>query len=149
MKRSSSLFFLFILVIASLWTNVYASAPKSSEEAPKKGNSLSKAEGINLSKNNGTQKDDVNRISIFTIKAGSYTDSEYAESESKRLNEMGFKSYVEPVFWKGKPWYVLKVGEFSSREEAKKMQKKLREEAPGFKAYILPGNDEPVKRLKI
>ena len=135
-----------MLLISSIWTIVYAFVPTSSEEVQKRGNSPANAQSINLSKTNGSQKDDESRIGIFTIKAGSYTDREYAESESKRLNKMGFNSYVEPVFWKGKPWYVLKVGEFSSREEAKKIQNKLREKAPGLKSYILPENDEPGKK---
>ena len=57
-----------------------------------------------------------------------------------RLKEMGFNSYVDTVLRKGKTLYVLKMGDFTDREEAKKTQNILRKKAPKLKAYILREN---------
>ena len=83
---------------------------------------------------------------VHVIKVGSYTNRDYAESESRHLKEMGFNCYVDTVLRKGKTLHVLKIGSFTDREEAKKIQNQLRKKAPKLKAYILREKGESVKK---
>lgn len=82
---------------------------------------------------------------VYVIKAGSYTNRAYADSELIRIKEMGFNCYVDIVLRKGKTLYVLKVGDFTAREEAKKAQNMLRQKIPELKAYIMRENSDRVR----
>ena len=60
---------------------------------------------------------------------------------------MGFNSYVDTVLRIGKTLYVLKIGDFTDREEAKNTQNILRKKAPRLKSYILSEKVQPSANL--
>ena len=66
----------------------------------------------------------------FAIQVGSHKNRKYANSELKRLNQMGFASYVKPAVYEGETWYRLKVGDFNTRGEAAKDRETTGSEVP-------------------
>ena len=74
----------------------------------------------------------------YSLHTGSFTKESIASAESERLMRMGFKSYVEKVSLEnGQTWYRIKVGSFSTREEAEAIQDELKQKAPHIKSYIM------------
>ena len=57
---------------------------------------------------------------------------------------MGFAGYVQPAVYEGETWFRLKVGDFSSLEEATRAEKQLVQKLPEVNSYIVEeeGNSE-------
>jgi cell division protein FtsN len=66
----------------------------------------------------------------YAIHAGSYRKKKTADAEARRLKKKGFDAYAERTdltkLGKKGFWFRVKIGRFSSREEARKMQKELK-----------------------
>ena len=85
----------------------------------------------------------------YSVQVGSHKNLEYAENDLKRLNEMGFAAYVQPAVHAGETWYRLKVGDFSSREEAEKTEKQLAQKLPETNPYIVEEEGDSQERVII
>jgi len=59
---------------------------------------------------------------------------------------MGFQAYLQTVdLENGETWHRIKIGSYSSREEAENTQSKLRQKEPTLKSYIMRRVTEPKK----
>jgi cell division protein FtsN len=78
------------------------------------------------------------RSSLYSIHAGSFKDKEVAVGEIDRLKKMGFHAYIQTVdLENGQTWHRIKVGSYSTREEAENTQNELRQKLPKRKSYIM------------
>ena len=75
---------------------------------------------------------------IYSIHAGSYRTKKTAVSESNRLKQLGFDAYVQTTdLQKGQIWHRVKIGNFSARKDAQKVQKELRQKDSKLKSVIV------------
>jgi len=75
---------------------------------------------------------------IYSIHAGSYKTKKTAVSESNRLKQLGFDTYVQTTdLQKGQIWHRVKIGNFSTRKDAQKVQNELRQKDSKLKSVIV------------
>jgi len=72
---------------------------------------------------------------LYTVQIASIGDKEKAEKMIKDLNDQGYDAYFYEVDVKGKRYYRIRCGRFSSREEALNYSQRLEKEA-GLKGYV-------------
>ena len=64
----------------------------------------------------------------YTVQLASFQQIEYAEKLSKSLKKGGFSSFITSAqLSNGKAWHRVRVGNFSSREDAKRIVDKLQD----------------------
>jgi cell division septation protein DedD len=64
----------------------------------------------------------------YTVQTGSYPEREMAEEEVKRLKKRGFAAFIVSSELPGKGvWHRVRLGSFSSRAAAEKLQKAIHE----------------------
>ena len=85
----------------------------------------------------------------YSVQVGSHINLAYAENDLKQLKEMGFDGYVQPAVHEGETWYRLKVGDFSSREEATGAEKQLAQKLPELNSYIVEEELDAKERMKL
>ena len=74
---------------------------------------------------------------LYSIHVSSHKTKEVAVSEVKKLKKLGFGTYMQTATLKnGQVWYRVKVGDFSTRREAQKVQNKLIRKDPKSDSYI-------------
>ena len=56
----------------------------------------------------------------FTIQVIAYREKKRAEETAKNLEFAGYPSFVEKIPMKGGDWYTVRIGRYSTRDEAKK-----------------------------
>ena len=56
----------------------------------------------------------------FTVQVIAYREKSRAEETAKNLEFSGYPSFVEKIPMKGGDWYTVRIGRYSSRDEAKK-----------------------------
>ncbi len=85
---------------------------------------------------------------IYSIHAGSYKTEKVAVSESNRLKQLGLDAYVQTTdLQKGQMWHRVKIGGFSTRKDAQKVQNELRQKDPKLKSVIVKRKAESRKTL--
>ncbi len=71
---------------------------------------------------------------VFTIQVGAFKDKETAESVVGRLKKKGFSAFVVPP--EGDGLFNVRVGSYTARTDAERVQAKLRDEEK-FKPFIV------------
>ena len=85
---------------------------------------------------------------IYSIHAGSYKTEKVAVSESNRLKQLGLNAYVQTTdLQKGQIWHRVKIGGFSTREDAQKVQDELIQKDSKLKSVIVKRKAESRKTL--
>ena len=85
---------------------------------------------------------------LYSIHAGSYKTEKVAVGESNRLKQWGFHAYVQVTdLQKGEIWYRVKIGDFSTRKDARKVQDELKQKAPKLKSILVKRKAESKKAL--
>ena len=85
---------------------------------------------------------------IYSIHAGSYKTEKVAIGESNRLKRLGLNAYVQVTDpQKGEIWYRVKIGDFSTRKDAQKVQDELSQKDPKLKPIIVKRKAETKKPL--
>ena len=64
----------------------------------------------------------------FTIQVIAYREKKKAVETAKNLEISGYPSFVEKIPMKGGEWYTVRIGRYSSRDEAKKAVESFAEE---------------------
>lgn len=62
----------------------------------------------------------------WTVQVNAFPDEKTAKTSVDRLKDKGYNAYVTEVRTNGRLWYRVRVGRFSSREEAEKVEDVLR-----------------------
>ncbi|MEX0802575.1 MAG: SPOR domain-containing protein [Candidatus Binatia bacterium] len=62
----------------------------------------------------------------WTVQVNAFPDEKTARTSVDRLKDKGYNAYVTEVRTNGKLWYRVRVGRFSSREEAEKVEETLK-----------------------
>lgn len=66
----------------------------------------------------------------YTLQVASYQEKEQADEDVKKLKQRGFAAFVQSTEIEGKgTWYRVRLGSFSSRTSAEKLQKELQAKA--------------------
>lgn len=90
---------------------------------------------------------ETSQSSLYSLHTGSFKDKEVAAGERDRLKKMGFHAYLQTVdLENGQTWHRIKVGSYSTREEAENTQNELRKKVPTLKPYIMRRKAGPEKR---
>jgi cell division septation protein DedD len=95
----------------------------SPEAAPKSASAVETAESKESAKG-------------WTIQVNAFPDEKSAKIWVDRLKNKGYNAYVTEVNVKGKIWYRVRVGQYNSREEAKKVEEVLKTKENYTKAFI-------------
>ena len=72
----------------------------------------------------------------WTVQVNAFPDEKSAKTWVDRLKNKGYNAYVAEVKVKGKIWYRVRVGQYGSREEAKKVEEALKTKENNSKAFI-------------
>ncbi|HJX09764.1 MAG TPA: SPOR domain-containing protein [Candidatus Binatia bacterium] len=72
----------------------------------------------------------------WTVQVNAFPDERSAKTWVDRLKNKGYNAYVAEVKVKGKIWYRVRVGQYGSREEAKKVEEALKTKENYSKAFI-------------
>ena len=72
----------------------------------------------------------------WTVQVNAFPDERSAKTWVDRLKNKGYNAYVTEVSVKGKTWYRVRVGQYSTREEAKKVEEVLKTKENYTKAFI-------------
>ena len=152
MKRFTLLFLLLGLISSNSGIMNYLTRVEANEAQEEKPPAATSAENIEPPGSDVSSEETMKKNSpvqaierkaeqdiVYSIQAGSHKKKEYAESEALRLKKMGFNAYVQTALRKRKTWYILKLGDFSTREEALKIQSELSQKVPELKSYIVQG----------
>ena len=71
----------------------------------------------------------------FTVQVIAYREKSKAEETAKNLEFSGYPSFVEKIPMKGGDWYTVRIGHYSSRDEAKKAVLSFAEQLQGTLRY--------------
>jgi cell division septation protein DedD len=72
----------------------------------------------------------------YTLQIASYQEKEIAEEDVKKMKQKGYAAFIVSSELPGKgTWYRVRLGSFSSKTAAEKLQKELRTKA-GISPYI-------------
>ncbi|MBW1838852.1 MAG: SPOR domain-containing protein [Deltaproteobacteria bacterium] len=75
---------------------------------------------------------------LYSIHTSSHKTKEVAVSEVNKLKKLGFGAYVQTATLRnGQVWHRVKVGDFSTRREAQKVQNELIKKDPESDSYIV------------
>jgi cell division septation protein DedD len=72
----------------------------------------------------------------WTVQVNAFPDERSAKIWVDRLKIKGYNAYVTEVNVKGKMWYRVRVGQYYTREEAKKVEEALKTKENYTKAFI-------------
>jgi cell division septation protein DedD len=72
----------------------------------------------------------------WTVQVNAFPDEKSAKTWVDRLKNKGYNAYVTEVNTKGKIWYRVRVGQYGTREEAKKVEEALKTKENYTKAFI-------------
>ena len=72
----------------------------------------------------------------WTVQVNAFPDEKSAKTWVDRLKNKGYKAYVAEANAKGKIWYRVRVGQYNTREEAKKVEEALKTKENYTKAFI-------------
>ena len=72
----------------------------------------------------------------WTVQVNAFPDEKSAKTWVDRLKNKGYKAYVAEANAKGKIWYRVRVGQYGTREEAKKVEEALKTKENYTKAFI-------------
>ena len=90
---------------------------KAKEPTAKKSKSIKKNEAV-------VETESPSKLSEmkgeFTVQVIAYREKSRAEETAKNLEFSGYPSFVEKIPMKGGDWYTVRIGHYSSRDEAKK-----------------------------
>jgi cell division protein FtsN len=64
----------------------------------------------------------------FTVQVIAYREKKKADATAKNLEISGYPSFVEKIPMKGGEWYTVRIGRYSTRDEAKKAVASFAEE---------------------
>lgn len=71
----------------------------------------------------------------WTVQVNAFPDEKSAKTWVDRLKNKGYNAYVAEVNIKGKTWYRVRVGQYSTREEAKKVEEAMKKQENYTKAF--------------
>lgn len=71
----------------------------------------------------------------WTVQVNAFPDERSAKTWVDRLKNKGYNAFVTEVNIKGKNWYRVRVGQYSNREEAKKVEEVLKTKENYTKAF--------------
>lgn len=72
----------------------------------------------------------------WTVQVNAFPDERSAKTWVDRLKNKGYNAYVNEVNVKGKIWYRVRVGQYGTREEAKKVEESLKTKENYTKSFI-------------
>jgi len=72
----------------------------------------------------------------WTVQVNAFPDEKSAKTWVDRLKNKGYNAYVAEANAKGKIWYRVRVGQYNTREEAKKVEEALKTKENYTKAFI-------------
>ena len=72
----------------------------------------------------------------WTVQVNAFPDERSAKIWVDRLKNKGYNAYVTEVIVKGKIWYRVRVGQYGTREEAKKVEEVLKTNENYTKSFI-------------
>jgi len=72
----------------------------------------------------------------WTVQVNAFPDERSAKIWVDRLKNKGYNAYVTEVNVKGKIWYRVRVGQYGTREEAKKVEEVLKTNENYTKSFI-------------
>jgi DedD protein len=64
--------------------------------------------------------------SAFTVQVGAFREKRMAETIRQKLRQRGYSAYVTTSGTRAARWYRVRVGEFDSQGEAKRMVGRLK-----------------------
>ena len=71
----------------------------------------------------------------WTVQVNAFPDEKSAKTWVDRLKNKGYNAYVVAVNIKGKTWYRVRVGQYDTREQAKKAEEVLKSKENYIKAF--------------
>jgi DedD protein len=71
----------------------------------------------------------------WTVQVNAFPDEKAARTWVDRLKDKGYNAYLTEAQNQGKHWYRVRVGRFSSREEAEKVEEALRKKENLVKSF--------------
>ncbi|MGD1045499.1 MAG: SPOR domain-containing protein [Bacteroidota bacterium] len=90
---------------------------KATEPTAKKSKALKKSEAVIETESSSKLSE---MKGEFTIQVIAYREKSRADETAKNLEFSGYPSFVERIPMKGGDWYTVRIGRYSSRDEAKK-----------------------------
>jgi cell division septation protein DedD len=75
--------------------------------------------------------------SEWTVQVNAFPHERDAKDLAKKLTERGYDAYVVPVEVKGKTWYRVRAGHFTTREQAKELQETMKDKEGLSKAIAV------------
>jgi len=72
----------------------------------------------------------------WTVQVYATTDPNQATSLARRLLSKGYDAYTLQAPMRGQTWYRVRVGRFSSRDRAREMELKLKQQEGLEAAYV-------------
>ena len=72
----------------------------------------------------------------WTVQVNAFPDEKSAKTWVDRLKNKGYNAYVAETNAKGKIWFRVRVGQYNTREEAKKVEEALKTKENYTKAFI-------------
>jgi len=83
---------------------------------------------------------------LYSIHVGSHKTKEVAVSEVNKLKKLKYGAYIQTATLKnGQIWHRVKIGDFSTRREAQKVQSELMRKDPKSDSYIVQRKAESKK----
>lgn len=73
----------------------------------------------------------------WTVQVNAFPDERSAKIWVDRLKNKGYNAYVTEVNVKGKTWYRVRVGQYGTREEARKVEETLRTRDNYTNAFVI------------
>ena len=87
---------------------------------------INKTNQIKLSKKSNLENLENNKIKLFTIQIGIFSDEKKTEKLSRQINNIGFQTQIKKVNLSGKEKIKLTTQDFLSEKEAKKALRRLK-----------------------
>jgi septal ring-binding cell division protein DamX len=97
----------------------------TAEQSPKKTKTVKKSEPMVETESSSKLSE---MSGEFTVQVIAYREKKKAEATAKNLEISGYPSFVEKIPMKGGEWYTVRIGRYSTRDEAKKAVESFAEE---------------------
>lgn len=74
----------------------------------------------------------------WTVQVNATTDPRQAQELARSLRARGYDAYTIQAPVRGQTWYRVRVGRFAAREEAERLERRLRRQEGLANAYVTP-----------
>ncbi|HMF47322.1 MAG TPA: SPOR domain-containing protein, partial [Candidatus Saccharimonadales bacterium] len=75
------------------------------------------------------------QVQVWRAQVNAFPDDKAAKQLVERLKNKGYNAYITEFQNRGKPWYRVSVGKYSSREEADKVVESLKNDGSFTTAF--------------